>query len=57
MSNKVPAKKHRLPRLSFHPLKAEEALSLFMQVDPAKVKTRMKKMRQKRGKVAAWLSG
>ncbi len=47
------AKPRRLGRLSFHPLKPEEALAAFMQVDPAKVKAGMRKLRQKRGKAAA----
>jgi hypothetical protein len=42
--------KSRLPRLSLHPLKAEEALRLFMQIDPAKLKAKTKKLNQKRGK-------
>jgi len=50
-------KKHRLRLLSLYPLKPEEALAAFMQVDPAKVKAGMRKLRQKRGKAAALPKG
>ena len=49
--------KHRLPRLSIYPLKPEEALRLFMQVDPAPVNTVMRKIRQKRGRASALPTG
>ena len=45
---KKPASK-RLKPLSLYPLKAEEALALFMRVDPAEVKRRIP---QKKGKAA-----
>ena len=40
--------KHRLKPLSLHPLKAEEALRLFMQVDPGKVRVGIAAMRRKK---------
>jgi hypothetical protein len=43
------SKKHILKPLSLHPLKAEEALRLFMQADPAKVEAGMRRLWQKRG--------
>jgi hypothetical protein len=43
-------RKHRAPRLSLYPLKAEEALAIFMRADPAKVREGMAKLRRKRGK-------
>jgi hypothetical protein len=46
--NSIP-KKYRLSSLSLHPLKVEEALRLFMQVDPVKVERGMKRLRGKRG--------
>ena len=52
-----PTEPSRLPRLSLHPLKPEEALAAFMQVDPAKVKAGMQKLRQKRGKPSALPKG
>lgn len=44
-----PANRKRLKPLSLHPMKAEEALRLFMQVDPAKVRAAWR-LRQKRGR-------
>jgi hypothetical protein len=49
MSKQNNRPKHRLKPLSLYPLKAEEALSLFMQVDPAKVRVGLRKLRQGRG--------
>ncbi len=45
--------KHRLHRLTLCPLKPEEALAAFMQVDPAKVMAGTKKLLQGRGKLRA----
>jgi hypothetical protein len=42
--------KKRPEPLSLYPLKTEEALAAFMQVDPAKVEEGMEKLRRKRGK-------
>jgi len=50
-------KLHRLPRLSMHPLTPEVALAAFMQVDPAKVKVGLRRMRQKRGNPSALPTG
>ena len=50
---KKPASK-RLKPLSLYPLKAEEALALFMRVDPAEVHRRIS---QQRGKAAALPKG
>ena len=54
---KMPRKTNapRLKSLSLHPLKAEEALRLFMQVDPAKVRAGVRRMRQKRSGKSALL--
>lgn len=53
--------KHRprqhLRHLSLHPLKAEEALRLFMQVDPAKVRAGTRRLRRKKGQAGALLTG
>lgn len=57
VSKKQASKKSRLKPLSLYPLKAEEALRLFMQVDPAKVKKGMRQLRQKKGKDAALPTG
>ena len=43
-------RKRRPPRLSLHPLKAEEALRLFMQVDPGPVEKGLRKLARKRRK-------
>ena len=51
------AKKDGVPYLSLHPVKVEEALSLFIQVDPARVETDMRRLRQKSGKTAALPKG
>ncbi len=37
------SKRERLKPISLHPLKAENALRAFMQVDPKKVKRRLKR--------------
>lgn len=58
LSMKKPTtKKLRLKSLSLYPLKAEEALSLFMRVDPAKVEGGMRCMQPTRGKKAALPKG
>jgi hypothetical protein len=44
---------HRLTPLFLYPLKAEEALQLFMQVDPAKVEAGMRRLRRKNGRTRA----
>jgi hypothetical protein len=41
--------KHRLPRLSMHPLTPESALAAFMRADPAKVEAGIRKIRRKKG--------
>ena len=38
-------KKEKLKPLSLHPLKPEEALSIFMQADPKKYKEWLKKQK------------
>ncbi|MBU4271600.1 MAG: hypothetical protein KKE86_10540 [Planctomycetes bacterium] len=48
---------HRLKPLSLRPLKAEEALSLFMQVDPVGVQAGMRRPRRKMGKPSALPTG
>jgi hypothetical protein len=48
MSNIAPHK-HKTPRLSLYPLKAEEALAAFMRADPKKVEAGMQKLRRKKG--------
>jgi len=48
-------KKDRLKPLSFHPLKVQEALRLFMQVDPAKVVAGVRKLHQGKGRKPALL--
>jgi hypothetical protein len=53
MKKCTPSKKHRTGPLSLCPLKAEEALRLFMQVDPAKVEHGMKNLRRKNGQTRA----
>jgi hypothetical protein len=46
------------PRLlSLYPLKAEEALAIFMRANPAKVREGMAKLRRKRGKPPALPTG
>jgi len=51
------SKKNHLKPLSLYPLKAEEALVLFMQVDPAKVEARMHEFLPKRGRKRALSKG
>ena len=46
-------KPYKLKPPSLYPLKAEEALSLFMRVDPAKVVAGMRKLHQRRKEKAA----
>ena len=46
-----------LKPLSLYPLKAEEALRLFMQVDPVKVEAGMRRLRQKHGRTRALPTG
>ena len=43
-------RKPRLKPISLYPLKAEECLSLFMQVDPTRVRAGIRKLRHGRGK-------
>jgi hypothetical protein len=38
------------PRLSLHPMKAEEALAAFIRADPAKVEKELREIRRKGGK-------
>ena len=52
----MPKKNSRRP-LSLYPLKAEEALRLFMQVDPAKVEAGMRQLRRKNGRTRALPTG
>jgi hypothetical protein len=42
-----------LPRLSLHPLKAEQALAAFMRADPAKVEAEMRKVHYRGGRKPA----
>jgi hypothetical protein len=45
------SRKPRSPRLSLHPLKAEEALAAFMRADPQKVAEEMRQLvRRQRGR-------
>lgn len=46
-------KKRRLKLISLYPLKTEEALALFMRVDPVKVEVGMRRMHKKKDKMAA----
>jgi hypothetical protein len=46
-------KRPRLAPLTLHPLKAEEALGLFMQIDPAKLKTAKPRVRHKQAETTA----
>ncbi len=41
----------KLKPLSLYPLKTEEALSLFMRVDPAKVEAGIRKLYHKKARV------
>jgi hypothetical protein len=50
-------KKHRLHPVSLYPLKAEEALSLFMQVDPTPVRAGMRNLPRKTRKPSALPTG
>jgi hypothetical protein len=54
---KLTSKKHRLKPLSLHPLKAAEPIRFFLQVDPTRVETDMRRLRQKSGKAAALPKG
>lgn len=57
MSKKhIPMKCHLHP-LSLYPLKAEDALVAFMQIDPTKFKFGIRKSRHKRGKAIALPTG
>jgi hypothetical protein len=47
-SKDLPSKKYAKP-LSLYPLKPEEALKAFMEVDPEKIKKREKKKKRKGG--------
>ena len=49
-AKKPTPKRPRLKPLSLYPLKPEDALAAFMQVDPAKVEEGMRKLTRKRGK-------
>ncbi len=48
-SDKKPKKKYAKP-LSLYPLKPEEALKAFMEVDPEKIKKKERKKKEKGGK-------
>lgn len=50
-------RKHRLPRLSMHPLTPEAALAAFMAVDPAPVQKALRRMRRQRGSKPALPTG
>ena len=48
MTTKTKKCGQRLKPLSLYPIKAEEALALFIQVDPKPVKAGMQKLRRKK---------
>lgn len=47
---KAKSKKHKLKPISLYPLKPEEALKRFMQVDPEKIKRTERKEKKEREK-------
>jgi len=57
MTEQNNSRKHHLGPLSLHPMKPEQALRLFMQVDPAKVEAGMRRLRRKRSKSVALPTG
>jgi hypothetical protein len=58
MTETPKAKKNPTPkRHRFHPLKAEEALRFFMQVNPANVKAGIRRLLRKRVKASALPTG
>ena len=53
MNKNCKSKTRNLKPLSLYPLKAEEALRFFMQVDPKKVREGARRLLRKKGKTHA----
>jgi hypothetical protein len=53
VTTKPKRKRQRQGPISLHPLKAEQALRLFMQVDPAKVEAGMRTLPHQGGRKPA----